>query len=97
VAHLIAPTRGKTVPTKFLDGARPKVWLFDRLLAARTWAAPETRAVAVFRGLRALGKRLGRACEHVGDRGFGNLQAKQALQHLGQARVADHLAAVKNR
>jgi hypothetical protein len=38
---------------------------------------------------------LGRACEHVGDRAFGNLQAEQALQHLGQARVADHLAAVK--
>src|SRR5215471_17475035 len=33
VAHLIAPTRGKIVPTEFLDGARPKVWLSDRLLA----------------------------------------------------------------
>jgi hypothetical protein len=33
VAHLIAPTRGKIVPTAFLDGARPKVWLSDRLLA----------------------------------------------------------------
>src|ERR1700726_1141513 len=33
VAHLIAPTRGKIVPTQFLDGARPKVWLSDRLLA----------------------------------------------------------------
>jgi transposase len=33
VAHLIAPTRGKIVPTVFLDGARPKVWLSDRLLA----------------------------------------------------------------
>ena len=33
VAHLIAPTRGKIVPTAFLDGARPRVWLSDRLLA----------------------------------------------------------------
>src|SRR5215469_8321321 len=33
VAHLIAPTRGKIVPTEFLNGARPKVWLSDRLLA----------------------------------------------------------------
>lgn len=33
VAHLIAPTRGKIVPTEFLDGARPRVWLSDRLLA----------------------------------------------------------------
>lgn len=33
VAHLIAPTRGKIVPTQFLDGARPQVWLSDRLPA----------------------------------------------------------------
>jgi transposase len=33
VAHVIAPTRGKIVPTGFLDGARPKVWISDRLLA----------------------------------------------------------------
>jgi transposase len=33
VAHVIAPTRGKIVPTEFLDGARPKVWLSDRLAA----------------------------------------------------------------
>jgi transposase len=33
VAHLIAPTRGKIVPTEFLDGARPKVWISDRFLA----------------------------------------------------------------
>jgi len=33
VAHLIAPTRGKIVPTEFLDGAKPKVWLSDRLAA----------------------------------------------------------------
>ena len=33
VVHLIAPTRGKIVPTQFLGGARPKVWLSDRLAA----------------------------------------------------------------
>jgi transposase len=33
VVHLIAPTRGKIVPTEFLDGATPKVWLSDRFLA----------------------------------------------------------------
>jgi transposase len=33
VAHVIAPTRGKIVPTEFLGGARPKVWLSDRLAA----------------------------------------------------------------
>jgi transposase len=33
VAHLIAPTRGKIVPNQFLDGARPKVWISDRLPA----------------------------------------------------------------
>ncbi|KAB2846714.1 MAG: IS66 family transposase, partial [Hyphomicrobiaceae bacterium] len=30
VYHVIAPTRGKCVPTAFLDGAKPKVWLSDR-------------------------------------------------------------------
>jgi len=33
VAHVIAPTRGKIVPIQFLNGARPKVWLSDRLPA----------------------------------------------------------------
>jgi transposase len=33
VVHLIAPTRGKIVPKQFLDGARPKVWISDRLPA----------------------------------------------------------------
>jgi transposase len=33
VYHLIAPTRGKCVPTDFLAGARPKMWLSDRLPA----------------------------------------------------------------
>jgi hypothetical protein len=27
---VIAPTRGKIVPTEFLDGARPKVWISYR-------------------------------------------------------------------
>jgi transposase len=33
VHHTIAPTRGKIVPTEFLAGAKPKVWLSDRLAA----------------------------------------------------------------
>src|SRR5215470_18629096 len=33
VAHVIAPTRGKIVPIQFLNGAKPKVWLSDRLAA----------------------------------------------------------------
>src|SRR5580704_15740280 len=33
VYHVIAPTRGKCVPTDFLAGARPKMWLSDRLAA----------------------------------------------------------------
>ena len=33
VYHTIAPTRGKVVPTEFLAGAKPKVWLSDRLAA----------------------------------------------------------------
>src|SRR5271168_2070827 len=38
VYHVIAPTRGKCVPTDFLAGARPKVWLSDRLPAQSTHA-----------------------------------------------------------
>src|SRR5450631_3640804 len=38
VYHVIAPTRGKCVPTDFLAGARPKVWLSDRLPAQCTHA-----------------------------------------------------------
>ena len=38
VYHVIAPTRGKCVPTAFLAGARPKVWLSDRLPAQCTHA-----------------------------------------------------------
>ena len=33
VYHTIVPTRGKVVPVEFLGGARPKVWLSDRLAA----------------------------------------------------------------
>jgi transposase len=33
VVHLIAPTRGKVVPKEFLNGARPEVWISDRLAA----------------------------------------------------------------
>src|SRR5208282_4675049 len=38
VYHVIAPTRGKCVPTQFLAGVRPKVWLSDRLPAQCTHA-----------------------------------------------------------
>jgi hypothetical protein len=38
VYHVIAPTRGKCVPTDFLAGMRPKVWLSDRLPAQCTHA-----------------------------------------------------------
>jgi transposase len=38
IYHVIAPTRGKCVPTDFLAGARPKVWLSDRLPAQCTHA-----------------------------------------------------------
>ena len=33
VYHTIVPTRGKVVPVAFLDGAKPKVWISDRLAA----------------------------------------------------------------
>jgi transposase len=33
VYHVIAPTRGKCVPTGFLGGVKPKMWLSDRLAA----------------------------------------------------------------
>ena len=33
VYHVIAPTRGKCVPTDFLGGAKPQMWLSDRLAA----------------------------------------------------------------
>ena len=33
VYHVIAPTRGKCVPTDFLGGVKPKMWLSDRLAA----------------------------------------------------------------
>jgi transposase len=33
VWHTIVPTRGKAVPVEFLAGARPKVWISDRLPA----------------------------------------------------------------
>jgi transposase len=38
VYHTIVPTRGKCVPTTFLDGSTPKVWLSDRLAAQGTHA-----------------------------------------------------------
>jgi transposase len=38
VYHMIAPTRGKIVPTEFLAGAKPDVWMSDRLAAQATHA-----------------------------------------------------------
>jgi transposase len=35
VAFVMAESRGKCVPTSFLAGARPKMWLSDRLPARR--------------------------------------------------------------
>ena len=39
VYHIIAPTRGKVVPTAFLGEARPAVWISDRLAAQCKHAA----------------------------------------------------------
>ena len=39
VYHVIAPTRGKCVPTDFLAGVKPQMWLSDRLAAQ--WAHAE--------------------------------------------------------
>ena len=38
VYHTIVPTRGKAVPVEFLGGAKPKVWISDRLAAQCTHA-----------------------------------------------------------
>ena len=38
VYHVIAPTRGKCVPVDFLAGAKPDVWMSDRLAAQGTHA-----------------------------------------------------------
>ena len=38
VYHVIAPTRGKCVPVDFLAGAKPDVWISDRLAAQGTHA-----------------------------------------------------------
>ena len=43
----------------------------------------------------ARGERLVRTREHVGDGAFGQLQAEQAVEHLGHAIVADHLAGMQ--
>ena len=39
IAHLIAPTRGKIVPTEFLDDAAPQVWISDRFVSQCNLAA----------------------------------------------------------
>ena len=39
VYHMIVPTRGKAVPVEFLAGARPDVWISDRLAAQSNHAS----------------------------------------------------------
>ena len=46
VYHTIAPTRGKVVPIEFLGGARPDVWISDRLAAQGTHAAAHQYCLA---------------------------------------------------
>ena len=46
VYHRIAPTRGKCVPTEFLDSAKPKVWTSDRLAAQGRHAAAHQYCLA---------------------------------------------------
>src|SRR5713101_5834961 len=46
VYHTIVPTRGKAVPTEFLAGATPKVWLSDRLAAQGKHAAAHQYCLA---------------------------------------------------
>ena len=46
VYHTIVPTRGKCVPTAFLDGARPEVWISDRLAAQGHHAAAHQYCLA---------------------------------------------------
>ena len=48
VYHVIAPTRGKCVPTDFLGGVKPKMWLSDRL------ASQLGHAEEMYRLLRAI-------------------------------------------
>ena len=54
VYHMIAPTRGKCVPTDFLAGARPKVWLSDRLPARCTHAEAHILLPLVMRSTRSI-------------------------------------------
>jgi transposase len=46
VYHVIAPTRGKCVPTDFLGGVKPKMWLSDRLAAQRGHAEEQQYCLA---------------------------------------------------
>lgn len=46
VYHLIVPSRGKAVVTDFLDGARPEVWISDRLAAQCGHAAAHQYCLA---------------------------------------------------
>ena len=46
VYHIIAPTRGKCVPIDFLKGAKPDVWLSDRLAQQHKHAAAHQYCLA---------------------------------------------------
>jgi transposase len=46
VYHTIAPTRGKAVPTAFLERAKPEVWLSDRLAAQGNHAKAQQYCLA---------------------------------------------------
>ncbi len=46
VYHTIVPTRGKCVPVDFLAGAKPKVWISDRLAAQGTHAEAQQYCLA---------------------------------------------------
>src|SRR5580693_7141317 len=51
VYHVIAPTRGKCVPTDFLAGVRPQVWLSDRLDAQYAIDHGDTIFAPQFKGV----------------------------------------------
>ena len=46
VYHMIVPTRGKAVPVEFLAGARPDVWISDRLAAQSNHASAHQACLA---------------------------------------------------
>jgi len=75
VYHVIAPTRGKCVPTDFLAGVKPKMWLSDRLPAQLRHAEEHQFCLA----------HLIRDAQYAIDHGDTNLRAR--LQGAAQGRV----------